>query len=1221
MSDKDKNFYRSMHDYGWNGLHGFNSRGIAPSFLGSDSLPQGLADLHWALHGLQGNMDMLDTRMKAFENNIIEISDDMKDDVIKYIGDKLMASKTPLTNETGYISKMLTTRTHIFSDSFGPETQMDPRQRIRGFTENYQWISYNVKNPTCEGEYDKIIDYTFISDHQQNDGVDSQYVTKGKLTLDKCGLINRIFVTQIGTNIVLYYLLTQSVPTQTGVGYTGAIKRVEYTYDGDLVSDSYVSLNHTPLIMLGAFSSDANNEQDFIQYISTDYKLYQNYNGTDLLLGELPIDVINLIDPVNDLVSDSKQAYIITYTNDGKIKFPLEGFTLVDTMTKDEIIPKFKIIKFENDTELFKSFVSISPRNQTTLTRKFDPTQQVVVEGGYYIELYDDNTTKPNVSASHIFLLSSTEEVYDLDRFASNILDYRSTKPSEFSLHQERDYTEFRKITFESGLKKMFPELIDDFGIPENTSFTVEFDNSRRQEIVTVHLSEPFVITRDISSINVNKRNGFTVLRNSDNLRDVGTVYNLSLYKGLDFVVHYGDVVKDYYKYLKTYDESKKPNWGYFRIRTNYLSQDDGVKSSLIVEHFNGGYLAQITINPTSNTLSGSIHINDNRNINNSNSTNESLLVKSEYLADLTETDTLYLNLGTDNASKYKDSPYKAVNGTLITRNLFGSSHQTLYTLEISKSDNTDQAITIFERLNSENGEASYGEWFGHGTTLSPKYLHIAGNYNSKTGYSATILQSENPNHNVFKNIVSHNFDCEAVNEKYVHVDYTITNNIGLIMHYHNIAIRADKNGRIPRTAQPYTLMYSKWIPGEYVGNAANPYGPDTNAFDKEILRRITNLEVQDIEVQDTPSVNLTKLGDWQDNNPSEIWNPATQSWTVDPNTVIIKADSKLSTGTKQFTNQFGTYTLQNSIVINNDGLFSPDYNQVITKLSNELKDTQDDVTNLEAQDIEVQDTQSVNLTKLGDWQDNNSTVIIKADSKLSSHTENVSVTLPNGEGSEQVSIRLPNSITVKTDGLYSPDQSGLISRIISKITDIRDYFNNKINKIVSDITNIKNMMETLKFMSSGQPPYKAVMSTTQPSYVVKLPNPSFPATQGVGLKVASVSYETDTKINTTTWLTFNLGEMMFENLKRGTVVGTIPIINLKANGLTQNMITGIERFNRVIGGVTIDMRPLEFVLSKRGDNIIITFNGGYQQGIEGISGLPRVENVSPWVEIIETDK
>ena len=146
-------------------------------------------------------------------------------------------------------------------------------------------------------------------------------------------------------------------------------------------------------------------------------------------------------------------------------------------------------------------------------------------------------------------------------------------------------------------------------------------------------------------------------------------------------------------------------------------------------------------------------------------------------------------------------------------------------------------------------------------------------------------------------------------------------------------------------------------------------------------------------------------------------------------------------------------------------------------------------------------------------------------------------------------------------------------------------------------------------------------MSTTQPASVVKLSNPAFPNVQGVGLKVASVSYETETKTNTTTWLTLNLGEIRFEDLKKGTVIGTIPIISLRADGLTQSMITGIERFNRVIGGVTVDMRPIEFVLSRNNDNIIITFTGGYQQGNEGISGLPRTENVSPWVEIIETDK
>ena len=263
QQDKEKRFNRARHDYGLH--HGFNSRGIAPSFLGSDSLPQGIADLHWALHGIQTNMDLLDTKTEKITEDISDIAETMKDDVIKYIGDKLMSSKTPLTNETGYISKMVTSRTRIFSDSFGPETQMDPKQRISGFTENYRWIQYTQLNPTCEGEYDRVIDFDFVADHQQSDQVDSQYVNKGKIIIEKCGLINRMFITQIGRHIVIYYLLTQTVPTTTGVGYTGAIKRLEYDQDAELISDAMVSLNHTPLIMLGAFSADANNEKDFIQ--------------------------------------------------------------------------------------------------------------------------------------------------------------------------------------------------------------------------------------------------------------------------------------------------------------------------------------------------------------------------------------------------------------------------------------------------------------------------------------------------------------------------------------------------------------------------------------------------------------------------------------------------------------------------------------------------------------------------------------------------------------------------------------------------------------------------------------------------------------------------------------------------------------------------------------------------------------------------------------------
>ena len=164
-------------------------------------------------------------------------------------------------------------------------------------------------------------------------------------------------------------------------------------------------------------------------------------------------------------------------------------------------------------------------------------------------------------------------------------------------------------------------------------------------------------------------------------------------------------------------------------------------------------------------------------------------------------------------------------------------------------------------------------------------------------------------------------------------------------------------------------------------------------------------------------------------------------------------------------------------------------------------------------------------------------------------------------------------------------------------------------------------MIESLKFMSSGQPPYKTVISTMTVPAIVKNSNPYYPTLQGVGLKVASVSYETDTKTNITTWLQLNLGEITFNNLTKNTVIGSIPISSLKAIGLTQSMIDGIDKFTRIVSGVTVDQRPLEFLLSKKNETIIITYISGFMQGTEGISGIPRTENSTPWIEIVETNK
>ena len=1268
-------------------------------------------------------MDQLDAKMGTFQDNISKIANDMKDDVIKYLADKLAGSKTPLTTDTGYISKMMTTRTRIFSDSYGPETAMNPRDRIRGLTENYNWIQYTQKNPTCEGEYDKVIDFDFVSDHQESDGVDSMYVTKGKIILDKVGLIKRVFVTQKETNIVLWYLLTQTIPSDLGVSYTGSIKRVEYDKDSNLVSEKWLSVNHTPLVMLGAFSGDANNETEYVQYISTDYKVYQNIDGVDKEIGQLPNDVIMLIDPVNDIVSDSKQAYIMKYTNDGKLRMPLEGFTLIDTMDTGKVVEKFKIIKFENNNRLFTSFVSISPRTETTLSREFDPNKIMTNEGGYYVELYDDNNVYPNVTHSHIFLLSSTEEVYDLDRFASNIMNYHSDAPSPFSRKRERDYTEFGQITFKSKINRMLPEIAQDFGIRDDVPFTLETDKSKQLERVTVWLKEPFILERDISSREVNTRQGYTVVHNSDYVKDIADTDILSVYKQLDFV-NKVPTTRNYLSTLPKYDETYQlPK--YLRYKVVDHSDVERGTGKIEVTYFDEINSVSATIDAPRKEIIGNIKYNENlTEVYNKRTNKFSPSVKSQYLSDLIHSDVIYLegkdfldkpygskqyvlknettgsrvtqrlytstsgNADTNNdagtvfknrAGKPKKitkiivdkTPIPSTAGNNITFSLpveysttttteqkpmsfdfvldgsssfssklrtaidyvkyvidncitnptsnimiqlytdnyettyagkgtnqitglsgmssvflsksnaialldriknvnsptdpnsdiheyplyfrklaeaFGSdgwtstdnlihpfeeifdsqpnkhkdfsvlqitdgwiedrehidttfvewakkaktfmsvldrrnrastdtnSNQSMremqaaghpniydiagdenkiksdlvakfketaivkqdkkvvpthviisrtdvpsgvtltptftggsltdsttmfsgdlqagnYTFSVSAEGLVDSTKTITFNVNSQpvnktitvtltpnfkttsrtieiddpnggsgNGgdtlakhysnvpveesvftrtivNGKVGEWFGSGYITELKYLNIPGSYNTGTLEDGNYFQSANPAHEVFNNIVTRGIFVEGVTNNMTHVVYRVTNDLGLSMSYHNIALREDRTDNVGYTSKPYRLLYSKWIPGEYIGNDDYPYPPDASAFDKEILRRIAHLEARNLEVEDTNSIDLTKTGDWK-NIVEGAWDPTTNNWTVPDNVITIKADSKIGSGTQKVRLNGKDYDLPNAIKVTDDGIFAPDYGKVISDLSKQVNDS-----------------------------------------------------------------------------------------------------------------------------------------------------------------------------------------------------------------------------------------------------------------------------------------
>lgn len=903
-NDNEKyNWWNATRDYGHGWSHGFQSRGIAPSFLGSDSLPQGIADLHWALHGIQDNMDKLDGMMGTFNDNIAKIANDMKKDVIEHLEEKILNRDkngvAPLTTDTCYISKIMTTRTRIFSDSFGPESAMPVSGRIRGLTKNYDWIQYTQKNPTCEGEYDKIIDFNFVSDHQENDRVDSRHVTKGKIILDKAGMVKRVFVTQRGSNIVLWYIVSQSIPSEIGVGYTGSIKRLEYDKDSNLVSDKWLPVNHTPLMLLGAFSGDSNNETEFSQYVSTDYKLYQHIDGVDKEIGHLPTELIMLIDPLNDVVSDSKQAYIMKYNDEGKLIMPMKAFTLIDMFSNGKLIDKFSIVAFDNQNKLFTSFVSISPRTETTLSRTFNKDNFVTIEGGYHVELYDNNTTYPNTPHSHIFLLSSTREIRDFDIMAPNMMNYHSDAPSEFSMKRERDYTEFNQITFKSGLNKMFPEIASDFGIPNDIPFTLETDWNDQKELITIWLKEPFILERDISNSDVNNRRGFTVVQNSDYVKDIADTDILSVYKQLDFTIK-NPTTRNYLTTLPKYDETYQlPK--YLRYRVVEHSDTERGEATTEVTYFDENSNIVATIDSPNKSIKGNIKYNENLTPLTNRSNKFSPSVKSNLLSDLVQSDVIYL----EGKNNHLDKPYGSVQYTLENETTGAHTTQRLY---CSDTSNNPIEEVVFTRTITSG---KVGEWFGHGYISSLKYLNIPGTYNTNSEENGSFFRSSNTDHKVFQNIVSREITVDGISHNNTHVIYRVTNNIGLSMEYHNVVIREERESMIGYTSKPWRLMYDKWIPGEYVGNNEFPIGPDNDSVTQNMVNIINNLETKVNSLDSALRsivASLIKSGAWDSN--------ATPNTTISLNGAL-KSGIDLAYGN---INLFGGALDGNSFIRTNNG-------------------------------------------------------------------------------------------------------------------------------------------------------------------------------------------------------------------------------------------------------------------------------------------------------------
>lgn len=135
---------------------------------------------------------------------------------------------------------------------------------------------------------------------------------------------------------------------------------------------------------------------------------------------------------------------------------------------------------------------------------------------------------------------------------------------------------------------------------------------------------------------------------------------------------------------------------------------------------------------------------------------------------------------------------------------------------------------------------------------------------------------------------------------------------------------------------QSQTLPFSlegHWQPWyddrrDYNTNAGSyfDYLANVNKLLNIVIDKTNKLLRQNVNVEDTPSIDLTKTGDWTVEDYTDV--------------ITLKADVLLSTLQEQTSFNSETYQLQNCLKINNDGLFSADVTPILNKLNEKLDNT-----------------------------------------------------------------------------------------------------------------------------------------------------------------------------------------------------------------------------------------------------------------------------------------
>ena len=279
-----------------------------------------------------------------------------------------------------------------------------------------------------------------------------------------------------------------------------------------------------------------------------------------------------------------------------------------------------------------------------------------------------------------------------------------------------------------------------------------------------------------------------------------------------------------------------------------------------------------------------------------------------------------------------------------------------------------------------------------------------------------------------------------------------------------------DNNNEIPKNEPP--RPYPKYLPWSFEGHFQPWYDDrrdyNTNAptyydylahqkfLSNEAIDLINRNARRNFYVTDTNSVNLTKKGDWVDNeNPctSKEWQPTVRERYYYDDIVEIVADLKVSSQKVDVTIAGMTQTCPNVLRVLTDGAFVPDYSAFIADLRNRVSSAEGEINRLNNRTYTQTETNTFKPSITGAI-NNGQTLNFKGDVKKSNATLRRTYRYNNGRDT-YYTYEASNILAVSSDGLFVADDVPIIDKLVQDITNAKAEnanLRNALQKIVSNL-------------------------------------------------------------------------------------------------------------------------------------------------------------------------